>query len=97
MSSKLKFLSAFAEHGIGILPLAPETNAPAVAGGASAAVTAPKTLKKFFKKYPTYNYGIALTNEVFIVRAIIPARANNVIFPAHGDRLSCTSLPMSRK
>jgi len=92
MSSKLKFLSAFAEHGIGILPLAPETNAPAVAGGASAAVTDPKTLKKFFKKYPTYNYGIALTNEVFIVRANNRSAKRRLdrLAADHGERLART-------
>src|ERR1700722_5537272 len=67
MSSKLKFVCAFATRGIGILPLEPETNMPAVAGGAKAAVTNIKTLKTFYRKHPQYNYGLALGNGVLAV------------------------------
>jgi ParB-like chromosome segregation protein Spo0J len=92
MSPKLKFLLAFAERGVGILPLTPGDNAPAVAGGAKAAVTDPKTLRAFYKKRARYNYGLALGDGVFAVR-VNDSRSKSRLHKLaaeHGERLPRT-------
>jgi hypothetical protein len=67
MSLKLKTLLAFAKQGVGILPLEPETNAPAVAHGPKTVVNDRKTLRTFYRKRPKYNYGLALGDGVFAI------------------------------
>jgi hypothetical protein len=69
MRSKLKTILAFAERGVGIVLLEPKANSSAVAGGAKAAVIDPQTLRKFYRKHPDYNYGLALGDGLFVVRA----------------------------
>ncbi|HEX4055071.1 MAG TPA: bifunctional DNA primase/polymerase [Tepidisphaeraceae bacterium] len=68
-SKKLKNILAFAKFGIPILPLAPGGAEPAVPGGAKAAVTDLKTLRKLYRRHPDYNYGVVAEGGTFVVSA----------------------------
>lgn len=57
MSSKLKTILSFAKLGVPILPLAPGSMEPAVAGGAKATATSPETLTRLYATHPDYGYG----------------------------------------
>jgi hypothetical protein len=92
MLSKLKTLLAFAERGVGILPLTPVDNAPVVAGGTNAAVTNLKTLRRFYKKRPKHNFGLALGDGVFVMR-VNDSRSKSRLHKLaaeHGERLPKT-------
>jgi len=92
MSSKLRYILAFAKIGIPILPLAPGDAGPAVAGGAKAAVTNLKKLRKFYKKHPDYQYGIVTEGGIFVVSAKGKnAKARlNALASQYGSRLPKT-------
>jgi hypothetical protein len=92
MLSKLKTLLAFAERGVGILPLTPSDNAPVVAGGTIAAVTNPKTLRRFYKKRPKHNFGLAVGDGVFVI-CVNDNRSKSRLHKLaakHGERLPKT-------
>ncbi len=93
MSRKLKTILAFLDRGVAILPLSPEANAPAVAGGVKAAVTDRKTLTRFYTKHSNFSYGLALGDGVFVVRVKgRPSKSRlHEIADEHGERLPTTT------